>query len=497
MTKKKSKKNGAKQQSNGVSQEKVSREPTPESVEITEKIDSLEENGKPEQLVDTEVFEEKVDFSNEQIVLLQKQLEDLKLELSEKDSKISKIISENNEKDKEIILLKESPTPSNDSSNSQIETLKQQLANKTEESTKYKENYDTLLSRISQMKSVFSKMKESEAQFESLQTENAKLKSTLDSSSSKVSTLEAALTELKLEVSNLNSECDRLTSQNSELKKQVDNQDFELETEAKQLEIENKKLKRELKEAKSDLEEYLILIQEEKMSKTNLNQELIDFKTKIDTITAEKESSEKKCQQILLDVNRLKENIAQLERDNQEVISNSKSQLNSKTTQLNDFTNEINDLKNAIIEKDEKIKTIGELEKDLKDKQLLVGKLRHETITLNEHLTKAMKLIKRESSKETVDRELVSNLFISFLQLPRGDTKKFEVLQLIANFLDWDDEKKRHAGLLSSGNYRSNSNSVVEVPTPGRQSSVAQGDSFVSLWTEFLEKESTPKDQET
>ena len=36
-------------------------------------------------------------------------------------------------------------------------------------------------------------------------------------------------------------------------------------------------------------------------------------------------------------------------------------------------------------------------------------------------------------------RQLVSNVFLSFLSIQRGDAKKFEVLQLIASVLDWND----------------------------------------------------------
>ncbi|GME76128.1 unnamed protein product [[Candida] boidinii] len=119
-----------------------------------------------------------------------------------------------------------------------------------------------------------------------------------------------------------------------------------------------------------------------------------------------------------------------------------------------------------------------------------------------------MKLIKKGSETETVDRELISNLFISFLQIPRADAKKFEVLKLISNFLNWDDDKKRHAGLMSSSakanpslRSRSTSNSIMgSIPSnplaSGDKNTLNTSDSFVSLWTEFLEKESTPKSAE-
>jgi hypothetical protein len=438
--------------------------------------------------------EEDLNLLNNKVVDLETQLNELKSQLLEKDFRLEEIskqkdteIEELNTKIQDISIEKQlNETDSIPIDNDEVESLKNQLALKIEESNKHKENYDKLFSRVSQMKNIFNKMKESEAKYELLENENKELRSQLELSNSKFVQIETAMSEL-------NSECDRLTDMNSELKKQVESQDFQLENDTKSLEDENKKLKRELKETKSDLEEYLILIQEEKMSKTNLNQEISDLKIKLETIQNEKSTAEAKCKELTDKISKLNESLEQLKNENEDMISTVKLQLENKVNQLNIFTEEINDLKTLIAEKDSKLNTLQELENSLREKQLLIGKLRHETITLNEHLTKAMKLIKKESGKEMVDRELVSNLFISFLQIPRGDTKKFEVLQLLANFLDWDDDKKRHAGLLSSGNYQSKSNSVVEVPHPGRSGSQSS-QSFVSLWTEFLEKESTPQE---
>ena len=490
MAKKKSKSNGAKKQANG-EVEKVKQEST-EQKEVVE-TSYHEKEGDNDGTSGPEPVTQKEDDDSKQIQQLQKQVENLKQELSHKEDTLSKVTSEKDEQISklETQLHEQSKEPTEDL---ELSDLRQQLAVKMEESNKYKASYDSLLSRLSQMKSVFNKMKEAESKFEAVESENGQLKSQLQSSNSKLSGLESNMSELKAEVLNLNSECDKLTAKNFEMKQKLDSQDFELENESKQLEVENRKLKRELKEAKSDLEEYLILIQEEKMSKTNLNQELSDVKSKMDTILRERKESEKKSQQASQEVTSLKETIVQLKKNSENVVNSFESQLKRKSVQFTEIVNEINELKESTAEKDAKLETLKGLENDLKEKQLLIGKLRHETIILNEHLKKAMKLIKRESGKETVDRELVSNLFISFLQIPRGDTKKFEVLRLIANFLNWDDEKKRHAGLISSANYRSNSNSVVEVPHPGRHASQSHGDSFVSLWTEFLEKESTPRE---
>lgn len=87
------------------------------------------------------------------------------------------------------------------------------------------------------------------------------------------------------------------------------------------------------------------------------------------------------------------------------------------------------------------------LESEAKENQLLIGKLRHEAVILNDHLTHALRLVRKDSEGTTVDKELVSNLFVQFATCPRQDTKKFEILLLIANFLGWDEQRRKIVGL--------------------------------------------------
>lgn len=78
-------------------------------------------------------------------------------------------------------------------------------------------------------------------------------------------------------------------------------------------------------------------------------------------------------------------------------------------------------------------------EKEVKEKNLLIGKLRHEAVTLNEHLTKALRILKKGRPEENVDRQIVTNYILHFLAIDRSDPKKFEALQLIASLLGWTD----------------------------------------------------------
>lgn len=98
-------------------------------------------------------------------------------------------------------------------------------------------------------------------------------------------------------------------------------------------------------------------------------------------------------------------------------------------------------------------------EQQLREKDLLIGKLKHEAVTLNDHLRKAMRVIKRNNSEDKIDKQLVTNLFLQFQSIERGDTKKYQALQVISSVLDWNDEQKEKAGLLRPGTAQSHHSS--------------------------------------
>lgn len=98
-------------------------------------------------------------------------------------------------------------------------------------------------------------------------------------------------------------------------------------------------------------------------------------------------------------------------------------------------------------------------------------------VILNEHLTKALRLLKRASPSSTVDKQVMTNFLLQFLSLPREDTKRYEILNLISSLLEWNDEQRQKAGLArtSSANFRrTNSNPMlIDVPlSPGERKEV-------------------------
>ena len=138
------------------------------------------------------------------------------------------------------------------------------------------------------------------------------------------------------------------------------------------------------------------------------------------------------------------------ERDTQRTLAEMQQQVQATETELE--TSRV-----RLAEMDKRCATMGELEerivvleREAKEKNLLIEKLRHEAVILNEHLTEALRQIRRDSSDFLVDRRLVTNLFIQFLLVPHADSKRFEILRLIASVLQWSDEDREKAGLQRS-----------------------------------------------
>ncbi|PKY13419.1 hypothetical protein RhiirB3_361711 [Rhizophagus irregularis] len=166
--------------------------------------------------------------------------------------------------------------------------------------------------------------------------------------------------------------------------------------------------------------------------------------------------------------------------------------------------------------KDEIGKTL-QYEKEIKEKNLLIGKLRHEAVILNGHLTEALRRMREESSENNVDKRLITNLLIAFFNTPRGDSKRFEILQLMANMLEWTEEQKEQVGLIRkalSSRSEDRSNKWVsglwtptierprgrlseDVPRPTIRISEdeATRESFSDMWISFLLKEASKDNQ--
>ncbi|KAI0701044.1 hypothetical protein BC835DRAFT_1324653 [Cytidiella melzeri] len=141
-----------------------------------------------------------------------------------------------------------------------------------------------------------------------------------------------------------------------------------------------------------------------------------------------------------------------------------------------------------------------QLEKELKEKNLLIAKQRHEAVILNEHLMEALRRLRRSSTDTNVDRRLVTNVLLSFLNTPRADSKRFEMLSLIASILQWNDDEREKAGLQRKNGASIASSLWSRASGKGKSTELEKTDqteSFSKLWVEFLLTEAAAGDGST
>jgi DNA repair exonuclease SbcCD ATPase subunit len=361
--------------------------------------------------------------------------------------------------------------------NNEVQQLKERIEELQQEKDNIQAQYDGLLFRVSSMKSLFTNMKANELEIENLkeqletyESQNLQLKQKIDSLIKENRDFQKTMDIYKEESESLNSECDRLSQELSSVRNELEEKESSYEYDKRELVQQLNTMKHKDESMKERDEELKVIIENEKLNNSVLINEVDELKEKIKELTDSMDSSNQEKDAYIKKNGELKQ---QLEALNQELKAS--QQQNEQSLEV--LTQQIDTLK--ITNESLSVKALSfsemefknkELEQELNTKQLQIGKLRHEAIILNEHLTKSLQLIRKSSQSTTVDRELITNLFISFVTIPRGDSKKYEVLQLISNFLGWNDEQKQTVGLIHG--------------------STARKESFVSLWTDFLERES-------
>lgn len=79
--------------------------------------------------------------------------------------------------------------------------------------------------------------------------------------------------------------------------------------------------------------------------------------------------------------------------------------------QINELTSKGRVLKQRSKEAETQLLTVHQdlervlpFEREVKEKNLLIGKLRHEAVTLNDHLRKALRMLKRDNADDKIDK---------------------------------------------------------------------------------------------
>ncbi|KAL8787777.1 MAG: hypothetical protein Q9195_007608 [Heterodermia aff. obscurata] len=238
----------------------------------------------------------------------------------------------------------------------------------------------------------------------------------------------------------------------------------------------------EFEAAKQAMQDWEVLAIEERSMRENFAERVADLEDQVSSHREahEKAASERDSQSLTVDgLQRALQEIQDARRrELRELVENSQSHVESLQKQLKEIEGQASETTIALEAAKQALERALPFEKEVKEKNLLIGKLRHEAVILNDHLTKALRYLKKGKPDENIDKQLISNHFLRFLAFDRADPKKFQILQIIAALLAWSDEQREQAGLTRPGA----SNSSLKVPlspwnrTPNTTRSPRQGE---------------------
>ncbi|KAH6918117.1 hypothetical protein BKA70DRAFT_1456482 [Coprinopsis sp. MPI-PUGE-AT-0042] len=385
-----------------------------------------------------------------------------------------------------------------------MDSLRAELDKTKEEKDALATQYNSLLTKLTDMRTrLGAKLKQDaeeldrrESLIQSLTEQNDDLNSSLLSLQSELESSHTSISALKSEVSSLRTRSLQSdASQRETLIRERELREAQLELERCRVErdewermaLQEKAMNEEVRAAQEEIRRELDM-EREARARTG---ELLD---------AEREKSAN-LQSVLLDFQGAKDH------ELQQAIKDYEQQVMQVTQSLAEYKHRAHTAEMKLEESNTDVTRTQELEKELKEKNLLIGKLRHEGVIMNEHLVEALRRLRKNSSETNVDRRLVTNIILSFITTPRGDTKRFEMLNLLSSILSWGDAERERAGLqkqqtsgggggggvlsppaatgfwgrsLSSGGQ---SASVFKTPDIAKSD---ETESFSRLWVEFL-----------
>ena len=284
----------------------------------------------------------------------------------------------------------------------EVSTVRQELQESEAAKEQAQTQYQNLLGRVNTIKASLGErlkadkqeLEEAKVQIEELESHNEALEKGNKDLESDLSRLQGELSESSKELSSLRNR-HNLSQQNWVHERQ-------------DLVQETKQLKNEAEAAKEAMGDWEVLAMEERSIRENLEARVTDME---EQFSSQKEALEA----AVSDRDSNSQTISGLQRALQDIQETRKRELREmvKTTE-----EQVQALKKLVQESDTRataaessrealrsdLDRLAPFEKEVKEKNLLIGKLRHEAIVLNDHLTKALRFLKKAKPEDNIDR---------------------------------------------------------------------------------------------
>lgn len=288
----------------------------------------------------------------------------------------------------------------------EIERLQTELEESNAAKETAEEQYQTLLERVEKIKETLSdrlrrdkaELEEAKERIEELETQNEQLESSASSSDKDHQKLQQDLQDANRELTTLRSR--------SNLSTQNWNKEREDLTRAVQ------RLKEEMETTANAMGEWEVIAMEERSVKESLNDKIAELEEQIASLRQGYESAagERDSQSTLIGnlQNALREIQDARKKELRDMVESTEAQLQAQKKLASEAEARAADAQGAKETLSKEVERTAPFEKEVKEKNLLIGKLRHEAIVLNDHLTKALRYLKKTKPEENVDRYVCS-----------------------------------------------------------------------------------------
>jgi len=164
----------------------------------------------------------------------------------------------------------------------------------------------------------------------------------------------------------------------------------------------------EFENAKQAMHDWEVLAMEERTIRRDLADRVADLEEQLASVKEayEKAASERDSQSMTVDglQKALQEIQTVRKQELKELVESSHAELETLRKQLHDVQSSCEGATAELDETKKELERALPFEKEVKEKNLLIGKLRHEAVTLNDHLTKALRFLKKGKPEDNVDR---------------------------------------------------------------------------------------------
>ena len=229
------------------------------------------------------------------------------------------------------------------------------------------------------------------------------------------SSLEQEVSTRTEEITNLDNEIQAQSKELSTLRNHTNLSQQNWVKEKEELEEQAAYLREEFENAKQAMHDWEVLAMEERSIRRGFEDKSADLGEQVSHLKGafEKASSERDTQSLAVDglQKALQEIQGARKQELRELVEASQKEEEALRKQLEEAEKAATEAKEELETVKADLERALPFEKEVKEKNLLIGKLRHEAVILNDHLTKALRFLKKGKPEDNVDRYASYALF--------------------------------------------------------------------------------------